>query len=147
MESSPASAGVGRAVRDIVELLAKVAALRGDVSRGEDIQALADLCLERFGVPHIVINNAGVVRGNKYFWESDPERDTKFTMDVNALAPMYVAREFLPAMVAGDGDCRVLNLASAARYPSFAAELTAATGRVCARSSRRMSSRRSGSAD
>jgi len=41
----------------------KVAALRGDVSRAEDVQALADLCMERFGAPHIVINNAGVAHG------------------------------------------------------------------------------------
>jgi all-trans-retinol dehydrogenase (NAD+) len=64
----------------------------------------------------VLINNAGVVRGNKYFWETDLERDTKFTIDVNTLAPMYVAHEFLPAMIAASGECRMLNLASAAGF-------------------------------
>jgi all-trans-retinol dehydrogenase (NAD+) len=64
----------------------------------------------------VLVNNAGVVRGNKYFWESDVDRDTKFTIDVNTLGPMYVAHEFLPAMIAEPGECRVLNLASAAGF-------------------------------
>jgi short-subunit dehydrogenase len=35
-------------------------------------------------------------------------------MLINSLAPMYVAREFLPAMVASGTECRVMNLASSA---------------------------------
>ncbi len=57
-----------------------------------------------------------MVRGNSYFWESDSTRDTKLTVDVNTLAPMYVAREFLPGMIASIGDCRLLNLSSAAGF-------------------------------
>ena len=72
--------------------------------------------LDEIGVIDVLVNNAGVVRGNRYFWETDLERDTKFTIDVNTLAPMYVAHEFLPAMVAALGECRMLNLASAAGF-------------------------------
>ena len=64
----------------------------------------------------MLVNNAGVVRGNKYFWETDRDRDTKLTIDVNTLGPMYVAHEFLPSMIAADGECRMLNLASAAGF-------------------------------
>ena len=64
----------------------------------------------------VLINNAGVVRGNKYFWETDLEHDTKATIDINTLGPMYVAHEFLPAMIAESGECRMLNLASAAGF-------------------------------
>jgi len=64
----------------------------------------------------ILVNNAGVVRGNRYFWETDVERDTKLTIDVNTLAPMYVAHAFLPAMLGAPGECRMLNLASAAGF-------------------------------
>jgi all-trans-retinol dehydrogenase (NAD+) len=69
--------------------------------------------LERIDV---LVNNAGVVRGNNYFWETDLERDTKLTIDVNTLAPMYVAHEFLPSMIAAPGECRMINLASAAGF-------------------------------
>ena len=66
------------------------------------------------GAVDIVINNAGIVRGNAYFWETDPTADTRFTLDVNTLAPMQMAREFLPDMIASDSECRLVNIASAA---------------------------------
>jgi all-trans-retinol dehydrogenase (NAD+) len=66
------------------------------------------------GNPDIVINNAGVIRG-KYFWEHDNGDDTRPTMQVNALAPMYITREFLPAMIDNAyREARIVNIASAA---------------------------------
>jgi len=66
------------------------------------------------GHPDVVINNAGIVRG-KYFWEHDNGADTRPTMQINALAPMYITREFLPAMIAsGWRESRIVNIASAA---------------------------------
>lgn len=64
------------------------------------------------GDPDIVINNAGIVRG-KPFWEHDPLRDIEPVIRVNTLAPMHVAREFLPAMIARGSESRLLNVASA----------------------------------
>jgi NAD(P)-dependent dehydrogenase (short-subunit alcohol dehydrogenase family) len=64
------------------------------------------------GDPHIIINNAGIVRG-KYFWEHS-QADTRLTMEINALAPMYITREFLPAMMASRRECRIVTIASAA---------------------------------
>lgn len=67
------------------------------------------------GNPDILINNAGIVRGNRYFWETDNGEDTRPTMQVNALAPMYVTREFLPGMIADAyRPARIVNIASAA---------------------------------
>jgi short-subunit dehydrogenase len=66
------------------------------------------------GDPDIVINNAGIVRGS-YFWEHDNGDDTRQTMQINALAPMYITREFLPAMMANAyREARIVNIASAA---------------------------------
>lgn len=66
------------------------------------------------GDPDIVINNAGIVRG-AFFWEHDNGADTRPTMQINALAPMYITREFLPAMMANRGrESRIVNIASAA---------------------------------
>ena len=61
----------------------------------------------------VLINNAGIVRG-KYFWEHDNGEDTRPTMQVNALAPMYVTREFLPGMIESSREARIVNIASAA---------------------------------
>jgi len=62
----------------------------------------------------LLVNNAGIVRG-AYFWDHAPDRDIALTMDINALAPMYVTLEFLPDMMAAAGrPRRILNVASAA---------------------------------
>ena len=87
-----------------------------DVADPTAVADTAAAVLDDLGGIDVLINNAGVVRGNKYFWETDLERDTKLTIDVNTLAPMYVAHEFLPAMIAAPGECRMLNLASAAGF-------------------------------
>jgi short-subunit dehydrogenase len=66
------------------------------------------------GNPDILINNAGIVRG-AYFWEHDSGDDTRATMQVNALAPMYITREFLPGMISDPyREARIVNIASAA---------------------------------
>ncbi|MBK8333260.1 MAG: SDR family NAD(P)-dependent oxidoreductase [Acidimicrobiaceae bacterium] len=87
-----------------------------DVADAEAVAGTAAAVLDDVGRIDVLINNAGVVRGNNYFWETDLEHDTKATIDINTLGPMYVAHEFLPAMIAEPGECRMLNLASAAGF-------------------------------
>jgi short-subunit dehydrogenase len=87
-----------------------------DVSNADEVADTAAAVLDEVGRIDVLVNNAGVVRGNHYFWETDLEHDAKFTIDVNTLAPMYVAHAFLPAMIAASDDCRMLNLASAAGF-------------------------------
>ncbi len=73
----------------------------------------AQMC-EEIGTPDILINNAGIVRG-KLFWEHDPEHDIEATLRVNTLAPMWLTRALLPAMMADTPrPKRILNIASAA---------------------------------
>ena len=76
----------------------QVAAVRGDVSRAEDVQALADLCMERFGAPHIVINNAGVAHGG-LIWEHT-QRDWEWVLGVNLFGVVHGVRIFTPLMLA-----------------------------------------------
>jgi short-subunit dehydrogenase len=84
-----------------------------DVSSAEAVAAAADQVRADVGDVHILVNNAGIVRGNGYFWENNV-RDVEQTMLINGTAPMLVARQFLPGMVAADEECRVINLASSA---------------------------------
>lgn len=89
-----------------------------DVSKREAIAAAAAEVRARFGTPDVLINNAGIIRG-KYFWEHDAERDIAATMAINALAPMYVSREFLPQMIERRGaEHRIVNISSAASLVS-----------------------------
>lgn len=89
------------ALDDVVQELrgtgAKVAAVRGDVSRPADVKALADLCLERFGVPHIVINNAGVAHGG-LIWEHSL-RDWQWVLGVNLHGVIHGVHTFTPLML------------------------------------------------
>ena len=87
-----------------------------DVADATAVADTAAAMLEDLERIDVLINNAGVVRGNDYFWETDLEHDTKLTIDINTLAPMYVAHEFLPSMIAAPGECRMINLASAAGF-------------------------------
>ena len=105
-----------------------------DVSSRPKIEKAAAQVRKEVGDPEIVINNAGVVRGNAYFWETDNARDTEFTVKINTIAPMIVTREFLPGMIESGTDCRLVNVASAAgfisnpRMASYAASKWGAIG-------------------
>lgn len=85
-----------------------------DVSDREAVIEAAARTRAELGEPDIVVNNAGIVRG-ALFWEHDQEHDIELTMRINALAPMWISREFLPAMIADSSrPKRILNIASAA---------------------------------
>jgi NAD(P)-dependent dehydrogenase (short-subunit alcohol dehydrogenase family) len=90
-----------------------------DVADLDSVRDAAEAVLDQVGAVEVLVNNAGVVRGNNYFWETDSVYDTTVTIGVNTLAPMYVTREFLPAMIeqaTAGVECRLLNLASAAGF-------------------------------
>ncbi|MFC4128718.1 SDR family NAD(P)-dependent oxidoreductase [Nocardia rhizosphaerae] len=105
-----------------------------DVSSQEAIREAAAAVRAEIGGIDILVNNAGIVRGNTYFWETENRADIDKTMAINSLAPMYLTLEFLPGMVAGAGQARVLNIASSAglvanpRMAVYAASKWAALG-------------------
>ena len=104
-----------------------------DVTSKDRVAEAAAKVRAEVGTVHVLFNNAGIVRGNGYFWESRP-RDFLLTMEVNSVGPMLVAREFLPAMIASGSDCRLVNIASSAglnaipRMAAYAASKWAAVG-------------------
>ncbi|WP_280508146.1 SDR family NAD(P)-dependent oxidoreductase [Nocardia flavorosea] len=105
-----------------------------DISDREAVAAAAESVRVDVGDIDVLVNNAGIVRGNSYFWETKDRDDIERTMAINALAPMYVTLEFLPAMVAGTAEARVLTIASSAglvhnpRMSVYAASKWAALG-------------------
>ena len=105
-----------------------------DVTDRPTVEATATEILGDAGPVDVLVNNAGIVRGNRYFWESDPARDTEATIAVNTLAPMHIARAFLPAMIEHSSEARLVNIASAAgltpnpRMATYAASKWAVIG-------------------
>lgn len=96
---------------------AKVLALRTDVSKQAEVQALADACFKRFGVPHLLFNNAGVGCGG-LTWEGSLS-DWEWVLGVNTWGVIHGVRAFVPAMIdAGRQDAsyrgHVVNTASMA---------------------------------
>lgn len=104
-ERSPSSAA-GRPATTVIPYVV-------DLSELGAIAQSAQAVRKELGGVDVLINNAGIVRG-KLFWEHDNGEDTRPTMQVNALAPMYVTREFLPGMLESPREARIVNVASAA---------------------------------
>jgi NAD(P)-dependent dehydrogenase (short-subunit alcohol dehydrogenase family) len=77
---------------------AQVLAQRVDVSRSEQVQALADATLQRFGTPTFVFNNAGVGAGG-LIWEHTL-KDWEWVVGVNLMGVAHGLRIFMPLMLA-----------------------------------------------
>lgn len=110
-----AARGMGELyARKAVAQGAKVLVVSENLAQLASIRAGAQQVKDFLGVPDVLINNAGIVRGS-LFWEHDSETDIELTMRINTLAPMWLTREFLPEMLQDAGRRkRILNVASAA---------------------------------
>ena len=89
-----------------------VLAVRTDVSKGKDVEALADKAFKTFGGVHILCNNAGVAPGGTV-WEHT-EKDWEWTLGVNVWGVIHGIRAFVPRMLEQKVDCHVVNTASVA---------------------------------
>lgn len=99
---------------DLMAQGAKVLVVSENLAQLASIRAGAQQVKDFLGVPDVIINNAGIVKG-VLFWEHDSETDIELTMRINTLAPMWLTREFLPEMLQDTGRRkRILNVASAA---------------------------------
>jgi NAD(P)-dependent dehydrogenase (short-subunit alcohol dehydrogenase family) len=100
--------------------------VRTDVSKREDIEALAQKTLDAFGSVHLLVNNAGVGAGGTV-WESTWE-DWEWVMDVNLWGVIYGVKVFTPIMLAQDTEAHIVNVASMSgffsSYPSAPYHIT-----------------------
>lgn len=71
-----------------------------DVSDRHDVYATADRVKDEVGHVDILVNNAGIVSGKPFL--DNPDESIERTFGVNALAPFWVSKAFLPEMVERD---------------------------------------------
>ena len=83
-----------------------------NVSDPQAIKSAYEKVKSEVGEVDILVNCAGIVRGNNTF-DKQTVQDIDLTMDINANAPMYVALAMLPDMLRRDRG-HICNIASAA---------------------------------
>jgi NAD(P)-dependent dehydrogenase (short-subunit alcohol dehydrogenase family) len=91
---------------------ATVASRRTDVSRGDDVEALARFAVDTFGAVHVVCNNAGVAVGG-VAWQQTV-KDWEWVLGVNLWGVIHGIRAFVPLMLQQGDECHVVNTASRA---------------------------------
>jgi NAD(P)-dependent dehydrogenase (short-subunit alcohol dehydrogenase family) len=99
-------------VRDIDLNGGKALAARCDVSSLDAVFALADTAQRWFGVPTLVVNNAGVGIGGTSIGEA-PIEDWEWTLRINLWGPIHGCHVFAPILRAQKRG-HILNVASAA---------------------------------
>lgn len=96
---------------------AAVLAVHCDVSKPEQVQALADATMARFAAVHLLFNNAGVGSGG-LIWENSAS-DWDWVLGVNLFGVVHGVRIFTPLMLAcakddPDYEGHIVNTASVA---------------------------------
>lgn len=76
---------------------ASVLAMRVDVSRAAEVEALGQAVKARFGAPHFVFNNAGVAAGG-LIWETSVQ-EWEWVLGVNVMGVAHGVRVFTPMML------------------------------------------------
>lgn len=93
-----------------------------DVSKAEQVEALAAQVFSRFGNVHLLVNNAGVAIV-KPVWKTTPQ-DWDWVMGVNLYGVTNCLRAFIPAMLKNGEEGHIINTSSMAglqSQPSMAA--------------------------
>ena len=93
----------------------EVEAVVCDVSDAEQVDALRDRAVERFGSVHVVCNNAGVSAGG-LVWEHSLD-DWQWVMGVNLWGVIHGVKSFTPLMLE-QGEGHIVNTASMAGLTS-----------------------------
>jgi NAD(P)-dependent dehydrogenase (short-subunit alcohol dehydrogenase family) len=104
---------LGRTEKGMRAAGATVLAVRTDVSKPEDVEALARKTLDSFGAVHLLCNNAGVFIAQKATWETTLE-DWQWCLGVNLWGVIHGIRTFVPIMLKQNTEGHVVNTASVA---------------------------------
>jgi NAD(P)-dependent dehydrogenase (short-subunit alcohol dehydrogenase family) len=102
--------GAIRVAADIREAGGRSAAMRCDVAREADVQALVAGTVAQLGGLHVLVNNAGTTHRNKPALEVT-EAEFDRVLQVNLKSVFWTARAVLPHFTAQGGGC-IVNVAS-----------------------------------
>ena len=105
-------AALDRTKAEFEALGTKVLAVRTDVSRAQDVEALAEQTLQHFGAVHVVCNNAGVAPGG-VVWEHTV-KDWEWALGVNVWGVIHGVRVFTPILLRQRTEGHIVNTASVA---------------------------------
>jgi NAD(P)-dependent dehydrogenase (short-subunit alcohol dehydrogenase family) len=97
-------------------MTAEVLAVPTDVSRVDDIEALAVRTINAFGGVHLLFNNAGVQAGRSIqhpLWENTLA-DWEWLISVNLRGVIYGIKIFIPIMLRQNTECHIINTSSMA---------------------------------
>lgn len=103
---------LAKAEKEIKALGATTLAVKTDVSKADDIEALAKKTIDTFNEVHLLFNNAGVSGGATFI--SSTLHDWEWTLCVNLWGVIYGLHFFLPIMLKQNTECHIVNTASVA---------------------------------
>lgn len=104
--------GMAETVVGVSQAGSRAVAVKTDVSRRADVQALADRAFQEFQGVHLLCNNAGVA-----LWgglQSATHKDWEWAMGVNLWGVIHGVEAFVPRMIAQKEPGHVVNTASMA---------------------------------
>ena len=104
--------GLREAAREIEGSGVEVLSVRTDVTQADDLSALAEATLERFGKVHVLCNNAGVFAGG-LSWEA-PQTDWEWVLGVNVYGVLNGMRAFVPIFLEQNEPGHIVNTVSMA---------------------------------
>ncbi|WP_225009154.1 SDR family NAD(P)-dependent oxidoreductase [Novosphingobium percolationis] len=90
----------------------EVLGIKGDVAKYEDVEALAQAAVDRFGRVNVLINNAGVFAAG-VTWEVSLEQ-YEWVIGVNQRSVIHGIKAFVPRMIAQGDECHVVTVSSGA---------------------------------
>lgn len=100
----------------VTALGAQAETIRCDVSKADQVEAVAQLADRRFGGTHLLFNNAGVSAMGP-IWTTTLE-DWEWTLGINLMGVAHGIRSFVPRMLKQATPAHVVNTASAAGHLS-----------------------------
>jgi NAD(P)-dependent dehydrogenase (short-subunit alcohol dehydrogenase family) len=105
-------AGMTETAEGVAKAGSRSIAVRTDVSRLADVQALADRAWAEFGAVHVLCNNAGIA-----LWgglDTATHQDWEWAINVNLWGVIHGVETFVPRMIAAGLRGHVVNTASMA---------------------------------
>jgi NAD(P)-dependent dehydrogenase (short-subunit alcohol dehydrogenase family) len=106
-----------KAEKEIKKSGATTLVVKTDVSKREDVEALAKKTLDKFGKVHLLFNNAGVGAPSNT-WEATLN-DWQWVLEVNLWGVIYGVHYFMPVMLQQGEECHVVNTSSTAGLAAY----------------------------